>query len=91
MVSKDTTHTHTACHATRRPFFSTRVTNKAEDGGRDRAGPFAETERKIGLYACVDSAAWVKRLVALGIKDIQIRIKVRMGMGKDTMREVDSN
>ncbi|TFJ85707.1 hypothetical protein NSK_003213 [Nannochloropsis salina CCMP1776] len=31
----------------------------------------------MGLYACVASAVWVQRLLELGVKDIQLRIKDR--------------
>jgi len=36
---------------------------------------FASCEKKLGLYAIVDSATWVKRLLALGVKTLQLRIK----------------
>ncbi len=51
------------------------VTSRAEEGSSTRPGPFAPCVREIGLYACVDSAAWVQRLLDLGVKDIQLRIK----------------
>lgn len=54
-----------------------RVTPTAAAGfGASRPGPFPPCE-DIGLYACVDSAEWVRRLLALGVKDIQLRIKDR--------------
>lgn len=33
------------------------------------------TERAMGLYAIVDSAAWVERVLAAGIRTVQLRIK----------------
>lgn len=54
-----------------------RVTPTATAGfGAGRPGPFLACET-IGLYACVDSAEWVRRLLALGVRDIQLRIKDR--------------
>eukprot|EP00624_Nannochloropsis_granulata_P003913 evm.model.NODE_29647_length_52634_cov_57.405155.9 len=54
------------------------VSFRAEEGSdAKRSGPFAACEREIGLYACVDSAAWVQRLLDLGVRDIQLRIKNR--------------
>lgn len=62
-----------------------RITNTAEAGfGSGRPGPFAPCERRIGLYACVDTAEWVRRLLALGVKDIQLRVKDR------PMAEIDA-
>lgn len=62
------THTHTP----------PRVTSSAATGfGAGRPGPFPPCERRIGLYACVDSSDWVRRLFALGVKDVQLRIKDR--------------
>lgn len=44
-----------------------------------RQQPQAATEflpcEPLGLYPVVDSAAWIKRLLALGVKTIQLRIK----------------
>lgn len=31
----------------------------------------------MGLYPCVDSSEWVTKLLRLGVKDIQLRIKAR--------------
>lgn len=60
------------------PLPPIRVTSRAEEGSAaKRPGPFAACEREIGLYACVDSAAWVQRLLNLGVRDIQLRIKDR--------------
>ena len=39
------------------------------------AGPFAKCPFNMGIYPVVDSAAWVERLLALGVKTIQLRIK----------------
>ena len=33
------------------------------------------TEPRIGLYAVVDSAAWVERVLAAGVRTVQLRIK----------------
>lgn len=39
-------------------------------------GPFpALTERAMGLYAIVDSAEWVERMLAAGVRTLQLRIK----------------
>jgi thiamine-phosphate diphosphorylase len=60
------------------PETTHRVSFRAEEGSdAKRSGPFAACEREIGLYACVDSAAWVQRLLDLGVRDIQLRIKNR--------------
>ncbi len=37
--------------------------------------PFAPCPFNLGLYPVVDSADWVERLLALGVKTIQLRIK----------------
>lgn len=37
--------------------------------------PFAPCPFNLGLYPVVDSAAWVERLLALGVKTVQLRIK----------------
>lgn len=37
--------------------------------------PFAPTEQKLGLYPVVDSVEWIKRLLGIGVKTIQLRIK----------------
>lgn len=39
------------------------------------AGPFAPCPFNLGLYPVVDSADWVERLLSLGVKTIQLRIK----------------
>ena len=39
--------------------------------------PFAPTEFKLGLYVIVDSYEWVERLIHVGVKTLQIRIKDR--------------
>lgn len=38
-------------------------------------GPFAATEHNLGLYPVVDSVTWLRRLLGLGVKTIQLRIK----------------
>lgn len=37
--------------------------------------PFARTEHKLGLYPVVDSLVWIERLLASGVRTIQLRIK----------------
>ena len=39
--------------------------------------PFAPTEFKLGLYVIVDSYEWIERLIHVGVKTLQIRIKDR--------------
>lgn len=39
------------------------------------AGPFAKCPQNLGIYVVVDSADWVERLLALGVKTVQLRIK----------------
>jgi hypothetical protein len=66
-------------------YMLCRVTDSASLAlSPSRPGPFppcpapgcAEQEGPMGLYACVDSVEWVERLAKLGVKDIQLRIKV---------------
>ena len=40
-----------------------------------KAGPFASCPFNMGIYPVVDSVAWLERLLALGVKTIQLRIK----------------
>lgn len=39
--------------------------------------PFAPTESRLGLYPVVDSVEWIERLLSVGVKTIQLRIKNR--------------
>ncbi len=39
--------------------------------------PFAPTEYQLGLYPVVDSVKWLERLILVGVKTLQIRIKNR--------------
>ncbi|MBJ7224085.1 MULTISPECIES: thiamine phosphate synthase [unclassified Brenneria] len=39
------------------------------------ATPFAPTAHRLGLYPVVDSVAWIERLLSVGVKTIQLRIK----------------
>ncbi|RKO81790.1 thiamine phosphate synthase [Pectobacterium parmentieri] len=39
--------------------------------------PFAPTAQRLGLYPVVDSVEWVERLLGVGVKTIQLRIKDR--------------
>lgn len=38
-------------------------------------GPFAQTEHRLGLYPVVDSVKWLRRLLGVGVKTLQLRIK----------------
>ncbi|MDX6917961.1 thiamine phosphate synthase [Pectobacterium carotovorum] len=39
--------------------------------------PFAPTAQRLGLYPVVDSVEWIERLLSVGVKTIQLRIKAR--------------
>lgn len=39
--------------------------------------PFAPTAHRLGLYPVVDSVTWIERLLGMGVKTIQLRIKDR--------------
>ncbi|MFJ5485976.1 thiamine phosphate synthase [Pectobacterium actinidiae] len=39
--------------------------------------PFAPTSQRLGLYPVVDSVEWIERLLSIGVKTIQLRIKDR--------------
>ncbi|WEF12356.1 thiamine phosphate synthase [Pectobacterium actinidiae] len=39
--------------------------------------PFAPTSQRLGLYPVVDSVEWIERLLSVGVKTIQLRIKDR--------------
>ncbi|WCG83341.1 thiamine phosphate synthase [Pectobacterium sp. A5351] len=39
--------------------------------------PFAPTAQRLGLYPVVDSVEWIERLLSIGVKTIQLRIKDR--------------
>ncbi|MFC3393565.1 thiamine phosphate synthase [Brenneria rubrifaciens] len=41
------------------------------------AAPFAPTVQRLGLYPVVDSVEWIERLLGVGVKTIQLRIKNR--------------
>ena len=46
------------------------------DGGKHFKQPFASCETmSLNLYPVVDSAAWIEKLLSLGVKTIQLRIK----------------
>ena len=53
------------------PTFS--LPNYAEPAQQLSFAPLSNTE--LGLYAVVDSADWVQRVVAAGVKTVQLRIK----------------
>ncbi|HSV34724.1 MAG TPA: bifunctional hydroxymethylpyrimidine kinase/phosphomethylpyrimidine kinase [Ramlibacter sp.] len=61
-----------------RPDFALHCENLPTLGtvGQARMSPFpALTEPDLGLYAIVDSAAWVRRVLAAGVRTVQLRIK----------------
>ena len=59
---------HASAHAT------THATTHATDHTPTAA--FADlTDRRMGLYAVVDSADWVERVLAAGVRTVQLRIK----------------
>ncbi|MEL0580867.1 thiamine phosphate synthase [Pectobacterium punjabense] len=39
--------------------------------------PFSPTAQRLGLYPVVDSVEWIERLLSVGVKTIQLRIKDR--------------
>lgn len=39
------------------------------------ATPFPPTAQQLGLYPVVDSVEWIERLLSIGVKTIQLRIK----------------
>lgn len=41
--------------------------------------PFPGTDGPLGLYPVVDSAAWIEKLLPLGVKTIQLRVKDKTG------------
>ncbi|WP_409161577.1 thiamine phosphate synthase [Pectobacterium sp. B2J-2] len=47
--------------------------------------PFAPIEQRLGLYPVVDSVEWIERLLGIGVKTIQLRIKDR----SDAQAEAD--
>ncbi len=50
----------------------------SEDNFPSASLPFAPCPFNLGLYPVVDSAAWVERLLALGVKTIQLRFKTEV-------------
>lgn len=57
-----------ARHSSNLPFFSLQQTTTV-------SGFAALSDTDLGLYAVVDSAAWVARVVAAGVRTVQLRIK----------------
>lgn len=58
-----------ALHAQNLPVFTAQPPSAS-------AGVFAPLEQvQMGVYAVVDSAAWVRRVLAAGIRTVQLRIK----------------
>jgi hydroxymethylpyrimidine kinase/phosphomethylpyrimidine kinase/thiamine-phosphate diphosphorylase len=54
-------------------------------------GPFAAlNNRSIGLYAVVDSAEWIERMLAAGVRTLQLRIKSesREKLSREIMQSV---
>lgn len=47
----------------------------SEEGFPKKGGPFAACPMHLGLYPVVDSPEWIERLLKLGVKTIQLRIK----------------
>ena len=47
----------------------------SEEGFPKSGGPFASCPMHLGLYPVVDSPEWIERLLKLGVKTIQLRIK----------------
>ena len=50
------------------------ITHRADDAREQVAFPDADPQ-KIGLYPVVDRAAWMEKLLPLGIRTIQLRVK----------------
>lgn len=48
-----------------------------EEGFPQEAGPFAKCPFNLGIYPVVNSADWVQKLLSLGVKTIQLRIKTK--------------
>lgn len=46
-----------------------------EENFPQNAGPFPKCPFNLGIYPVVDSAAWVERMLAVGVKTVQLRIK----------------
>lgn len=46
-----------------------------QDNFPEAAGPFPKCPFNLGIYPVVDSADWVQRLLSMGVKTIQLRIK----------------
>jgi hydroxymethylpyrimidine kinase/phosphomethylpyrimidine kinase/thiamine-phosphate diphosphorylase len=60
--------------------------------GTELQGFAALTDRHMGLYAVVDSAAWVERVLAAGVRTVQLRIKegVRDHVSREVLRSVQA-
>ena len=70
-----------AQHSSNLPFFSLLQTTTV-------SGFAALSDANLGLYAVVDSAAWVARVVATGVRTVQLRIKDAEGQPhRDRVRE----
>ena len=70
-----------AQHSSNLPFFSLLQTTTV-------SGFAALSDANLGLYAVVDSAAWVARVVAAGVRTVQLRIKDAEGQPhRDRVRE----
>ena len=61
-----------ARHISNLPFFSLQQTTTV-------SGFAALSDADLGLYAVVDSAAWVARVVAAGVRTVQLRMKDAKG------------
>ncbi len=51
----------------------------SENLRQQAAVPFPDCDGDLGLYPVVDSAAWVERLLKLGVTTIQLRVKDKTG------------
>ncbi|CAM9348651.1 unnamed protein product, partial [Hapterophycus canaliculatus] len=51
------------------------VTATAERGAGGRPQPFPRCHNDWGLYPVVETAEWVEKLLSLGVRDIQLRVK----------------
>ncbi|MDX7999252.1 thiamine phosphate synthase [Xenorhabdus sp. Reich] len=45
------------------------------DASTPRLAPFAPTAHRLGLYPVVDSLTWIERLLEVGVRTLQLRIK----------------
>ena len=62
------------------------------DPDTETRGFAALTDRRLGLYAVVDSADWVERVLAAGVCTVQLRIKegAREHLSREVLRSVQA-